>query len=111
MNVGALLVLTGARPGEVREALLDRLPRVERFRQVLRSAPPGLGRPYWVADPALDVGRHLVSVKLRGPIDEARLATVAAQEVARPLPPDRPLWRAVLVEGASRQGPDRGPEA
>ncbi len=99
MNVGALLVLAGAGLDEVRETLERRLPRVDRFRQVLRSAPPGLGRPYWVADPTFDIGRHLRSVTLRGPIDEARLARMTAQEVVRPLPPDRPLWRAVVLAG------------
>ncbi len=41
---------------------------------------------------------------LRGPIDDAGLATIAAEEVARPLPPDRPLWRAIVVARESEEG-------
>ncbi len=99
MNVGALLVLDNADLDDLRQALVRRLPRVDRFRQVLRSAPPGLGRPYWVADPFFALERHLTSLTLRGPIDDARLATIAAEEVVRPLPADRPLWRATFVAG------------
>ncbi len=105
MNVGALLVLDEADPDDLRQALVRRLPRVDRFRQVLRSAPPGLGRPYWVADPFFAIGRHLTSLILRGPIDDARLATITAEEVARPLSPDRPLWRAIVV---ARESPEDG---
>ncbi len=111
MNVGALLVLDDADLDELQQALVRRLPRVDRFRQVLRSAPPGLGRPYWVADPFFSIGRHLTSLTLRGPIDEARLATIAAEEVARPLPPDRPLWRAIVVARESEKNGNRAAAA
>jgi WS/DGAT/MGAT family acyltransferase len=107
MNVGALLVLDDADLNELRQTLLRRLPLVDRFRQVLRSAPPGLGRPYWVADPFFVMERHLTSLTLRGPIDDARLATIAAEEVARPLASDRPLWRAVVVARESEEGSER----
>ncbi|WP_291383492.1 hypothetical protein [Demequina sp.] len=43
MNAGALLARDDADLDELRQALLRRLPRVHRFRQVLRSAPPGRG--------------------------------------------------------------------
>lgn len=107
MNVGALLLLDHTSLDTLQQVLEDRLQRVARFRQVLHSAPPGLGRPYWVADPHFAVARHLTSLALRGRIDDARLATIAAEEVARPLPPDRPLWRAVIVAREADEGDRR----
>lgn len=107
MNVGALLLLDHTSLDTLRQALEDRLQRVARFRQVLHSAPPGLGRPYWVVDPHFTVTRHLTSLALRGRIDDARLATIAAEEVTRPLPPDRPLWRAVIVAREADEGDRR----
>lgn len=107
LNVGALLVLDDADPEALHEVLERRLSQVDRFRQVLHSAPPGLGRPYWLVDPHFATARHMTFLALRGPIDDARLATIAAEEVSRPLPPDRPLWRAIVVARESDEDDSR----
>jgi WS/DGAT/MGAT family acyltransferase len=96
LNVGALLVLPGADPAALAVLLADRLAAVRRFRQVVRTAPPGLGRPYWVDDPAFDPTAH-VRVGARDRLDEDGLAALGAQEVVVPLDRTRPPWRVVVA--------------
>jgi WS/DGAT/MGAT family acyltransferase len=57
---------------------------------------PGTGRPVWVPDPAFDAHAHVDEARLpRG----AQLYTWVANRVVRPLDPERPLWRAEVIDG------------
>lgn len=96
MNVGAVLLLTGADPDAVRTALVSRLASLPRFAQRVRTAPPGLGRPYW-APTGLDLDRHVRTLRLDGRAGDPAVADVGAAEVTRRLDRSGPLWRATFV--------------
>jgi len=98
-NVGALLVLDDVDVPTVAATLSSRLAAIPRLRDRLVTPPWGLGRPYWLADPTFDVAAHLTHVRCPAPADHDALLDVAATVLTRPLPRDRPLWRAVLVSG------------
>ncbi|MFI2754219.1 wax ester/triacylglycerol synthase domain-containing protein [Cellulomonas sp. P22] len=98
-NVGALLVLDDADLATVERVLSRRLAGIDRLRQRLVAPPWGLGRPYWLEDPAFDVAAHVTHVRCPAPADHDALLDVAADALTQPLRRDRPLWRAVLVDG------------
>jgi WS/DGAT/MGAT family acyltransferase len=99
MHIGAVLVLTGGDPAAVRAALGERVPGVARLRRRLMHTAPGCGRPVWVDDAAFDIARHVTTVECEAPGDEEALLRTALPWYTTPLPPDRPLWRAVVVTG------------
>jgi WS/DGAT/MGAT family acyltransferase len=103
MNVGAVLVLdggSGVGAAEVEAALAGRIAAVPRLRQRLVTPPWGLGRPYWVDDPGVDLDARVSRVRCPGAGDDDVLR-VAVDAVTRPLPRTRPLWRAVVITGLS----------
>jgi WS/DGAT/MGAT family acyltransferase len=72
----------------------DRVRAVPRMRQRLVRTPFGCGPPIWADDEDFEPGRHLETARCDGP----DLLDTVLPYVLRPLPRDRPLWRAVLVE-------------
>ena len=56
----------------------------------------GEGMPVWAPDPRYKPDRHIEVTTLPAGAD---LATWAAGRIVRPLPMDRPLWRAEVVDG------------
>jgi diacylglycerol O-acyltransferase / wax synthase len=101
-QVGAVLVLASVPPLDldvVRSTLADRIAGVPRLRQRLCPMPLGCGRPIWVDDASFDIANHVNEVRCTMPGDRSALLAVAADLVARRLPPDLPLWSASLVTG------------
>jgi WS/DGAT/MGAT family acyltransferase len=101
-QVGAVLMLAPAHSldlDRVRSTLADRIAGVPRLRQRLRSVPFGCGRHIWVDDPSFDIANHVNEVRSPKPGDRNAVFAVAADLVARRLPPDQPLWSASLVSG------------
>src|SRR5215469_14956379 len=102
MNVGSVLVL-GPGPRltipEAERVLTERIEAVPRFRQRLRRAPPGCGRPYWADDPGFDPRQHVRWRDCPQPGDQRALLDMAAALLTEPLPRSRPLWTATLVTG------------
>lgn len=96
LNVGAVLVVPGADPATLGALLAARLASVPRFRQVVRTAPPGCGRPYWADDPAFDPAVHVRVVAVER-LDDEGLAALGAREVVTPLDRGRPPWRVVVA--------------
>ena len=91
--------------GDIAEqALGRRIATVPRLLQRLRRLPPGFGRPVWEDDPAFDLSRHVRRIHCPAPGDEAALYGAATAVVVEALPRDRPLWRAVVVDGLSGGG-------
>ena len=80
--------------GRLRTALLS----VPRMRERLVTPSPLLGRPYWV-EMRRDLAAHVQTVPCPAPGDEEAFLALAAATVIRPLPPDEPLWRALVVTG------------
>src|SRR4051794_10437195 len=56
----------------------------------------GEGMPVWAPDPWFKPDPHIEATTLPAGAD---LATWAADRIVRPLPLDRPLWRAEIVDG------------
>lgn len=101
-QLGALLLLDGGptfHPTAAGLLLAERASAVPRLRQRLVRLPLGAGRPIWLDDPGFDPARHVEHVRCPAPGDEQALLDVAVAVACRPLPPDRPLWRAVVVTG------------
>jgi WS/DGAT/MGAT family acyltransferase len=102
----ALLGVFDARPfrspdGEldvagIRAALDLRARRVEALGRRVVWTRAGEGMPVWAPDPEFDPARHLETSVLPAGAD---LPTWAAGRIVRPLPLDRPLWRAEIVGG------------
>ncbi|HET8717789.1 MAG TPA: wax ester/triacylglycerol synthase family O-acyltransferase [Nocardioidaceae bacterium] len=105
-HVGSLILLdpTTAPDGRwtldsVRDVLEPRLHLAEPFRQRLVQVPLGLGRPYWIDDPAFDIEFHLREVALPAPGSHQQLGEQVARIHARPLDRRRPLWEAYVITG------------
>jgi diacylglycerol O-acyltransferase len=69
-------------------------------RRMIRTVP-GEGRPWWADDPGYDPAEHIEAVR---PPSGVPWPTWAANRVVRPLVPDRPLWRAEVVDGLPDDG-------
>lgn len=80
----------------IRRELVARARRIVAFRRRVLWTRFGEGMPVWAEDPSFDPDRHIEGATLP-PGDD--LATWAAQRILRPLPLDRPLWRAEVVDG------------
>lgn len=108
-HVGAVLVLA-APEGEgpvpaverfrrIRAMVGRRLHLVPQFRQRAVRLPLDLLLPLWADDPDFDLDDHLRRASLPAPGGDAELDDLVAELMSRPLPPDRPLWEMVVVEG------------
>jgi diacylglycerol O-acyltransferase len=99
---GVVLVLDPAESLDlvrVRDLLDGRVRDIPRLRQRLVRVPFGCGGPIWVDDPDFDIGNHVTQTWCTAPGDEEALAATALSAVMAPLPRDRPLWGACLVNG------------
>ena len=84
----------------IRRELAVRARSVAVLRRRVVWTWPGEGMPVWADDPSFDPEDHLVAATLpRG----ADLADWAANRIVRPLPMDRPLWRAEIIDGLPGQ--------
>jgi diacylglycerol O-acyltransferase / wax synthase len=110
MDLGALAILDGVglRDAQarfdlepVRTAVEGRLSVVPRFRQVLLTPRPGLGRPLWVDAQTFDVRDHVGVLPLVAGADERELLAAVEQLRSRRLDRSRPLWEMWLLPGLS----------
>ncbi|WP_433284908.1 HAD-IB family hydrolase [Pseudonocardia sp. CA-142604] len=72
---------------------------VPRMRQRVVEPALGIGTPTWEAVDHLDLVHHLSRVRLRRPGSTRQLLDVVQEFAAAQFDRDRPLWRALLVEG------------
>ena len=77
---------------------------VPRMRQRVVDPAFGVGAPTWVTVEDLDLSHHLSRVHLPEPGSMRQLLDVAAEFAAAPFDRDRPLWRALLVDGLAGGG-------
>jgi WS/DGAT/MGAT family acyltransferase len=100
LEAGELLDARGQVRIEVaREAVARALPGLPRLRQVVRVPRPGLGGPFWVDAPALDLAHH---VRVGPPVDagdEPALLRAVEEIRSRRLDLGRPLWEVWLLPG------------
>ena len=100
MHVGSVLVFEGSMDFEsFRRTMAERVHLVPRLRQRLVMVPFGIGKPYWVEDPAFNLDMHLQHVALPSPGSWKELRGLAARIFSVPLDRSRPLWEMTFVEG------------
>jgi diacylglycerol O-acyltransferase / wax synthase len=101
MHLGALAVFEGPSPSDQELAGLyaTKLPRVRRYRQVVRTAPLHMFRPAWADDEHFEIGYHLRRAAVPRPGRATQLHRLAGQIYAEPLDRSRPLWEAWLLDG------------
>jgi diacylglycerol O-acyltransferase len=98
MAITAVLVFDGPLDeGRLRDLLGRRLAGYDRFHQRVEEGGPG--RPRWLDDPEFTLDRHLDRVDLPAGAGRVDLERLVGEEMSRPLAADRPLWRAVYVDG------------
>jgi diacylglycerol O-acyltransferase / wax synthase len=107
-DIGALLILKGTEAvsewgRELLEVLIERLRQwtdaFPRARRLVHQPAFGLGRPYWLAMPNLDLEEQIGVVTLQAPGDEQALLDTCADLWVKPLDVTRPLWRVWLLDG------------
>ena len=101
LAVGGVSIVAGPVPGydELVSAFAERVRRVPRCTQILRTHPLDLGSPEWVNDPHFDISRHLYHVALPEPGDDAELFQMIANLMQHRLDRERPLWECWIIEG------------
>lgn len=93
MHIGSVAVFEG--PAPIRQELMRlfeaKLPRVPRYRQVVRTAPFGPFRPVWTDDEDFNIRHHVRRSTVAGPGGPEQLRAVAAKLSAR-RPPEPTAW-------------------
>ena len=103
MHVGSVLVFEGSMNFDAfRQTMASRVHLVPRLRQRLVMVPFGIGKPYWVEDPAFNLDMHLQHVALPNPGNWRELRGLAARIFSMPLDRTRPLWEMTFVEGLDK---------
>lgn len=103
LAVGGVSIIEGPPPGydDFASAIAQRVQRIPRCRQVLRTHSLDLRPPEWVGDPHFDISRHLHRVALPHPGGDAELFEMVATLMERRLDRERPLWDCWIIEGLS----------
>lgn len=101
MHLRSLAVFEGPAPcyRELAGLFAAKLPRVPRYRQVVRTAPLQVVPPAWADDQHFELGYHLRHAAVPGPGRVRQLRRLAGQIYAQPLDRRRPLWEAWFLEG------------
>jgi diacylglycerol O-acyltransferase len=101
MHIGSVAVLEGPAPayGDVVRLIAAKLPLVPRYRQKVRFAPGGLGRPVWVDDPHFQILYHIRHSAVPPPGGRDELRNLAGRAFAQRLDRSKPLWELWMVEG------------
>ncbi len=101
MHIGSVAVLEGPAPayGDLVRLIAGKLPLVPRYRQKVRFAPGGLGRPVWVDDPHFQILYHIRRTAVPPPGGRDELRNLAGRVFAQLLDRSKPLWELWMVEG------------
>ncbi|HEU4360063.1 MAG TPA: wax ester/triacylglycerol synthase family O-acyltransferase [Mycobacterium sp.] len=101
LAIGGLVILEGPMPdyGSLASTLGARISACPRFAQKLRLRPFDLGPPAWVDDVNFDLAHHLRRAALPRPGGDHELFHFIADQMARRLDRDRPLWNIWVIEG------------
>src|SRR5438309_7627386 len=106
MHIGSVGIFEGPppAPGEVKEAISERLPLVPRYRQKVRFVPLSLGRPTWVDDPHFNLDYHVRRTALPAPGGEEELRNLVGRVMSQQLDRNKPLWELWVAEGLKDGG-------
>ncbi len=101
MHLGSLALFKGPAPSreELARLIAAKLPRVPRYRQVVRTMPLEVFRPMWVDDEHFEIGHHVRHAAVPAPGGAKQVRELAARIFATRLDRARPLWEAWLLDG------------
>ncbi|MBV9194567.1 MAG: wax ester/triacylglycerol synthase family O-acyltransferase [Solirubrobacterales bacterium] len=101
MHIGSVGIFEGPPPGpgEVKQAIAERLPLVPRYRQKVRFVPFALGRPAWVDDPHFNLDYHVRRTALPSPGGDEELRNLVGRVMSQQLDRTKPLWELWVAEG------------
>ncbi len=101
LHIGSCAVFEGPTPAfdDFVAMTASKLPRVPRFRHIVRDVPFALGRPVWIDDPHFLLDYHLRQTALPAPGGQAELERLMSRIMAQRLDRARPLWESWFVEG------------
>ena len=101
MHMGSLALFEGPAPkyDELARLLVAKLPRVPRYRQVVRTMPLEVLRPMWADDEHFEISHHLRHAMVPAPGGKRQLRELAASIFETRLDRSRPLWETWLLEG------------
>ena len=101
MHIGSVSVLEGPAPayGDLVRLIAAKLPMVPRYRQKVRFALGGVGRPVWVDDPHFQILYHIRHTAVPPPGGRDELRNLAGRVFAQALDRTKPLWELWMVEG------------
>jgi diacylglycerol O-acyltransferase / wax synthase len=101
MHFGLLAEFEGPAPAyeDLLALYASKLPRVPRYRQVVRTTPMQLFRPYWADDENFELRYHVRHVAVPPPGGPENLTELASLIFAQQLDRARPLWEAWFIEG------------
>lgn len=101
LAVGAVSIVEGPVPSyeDFVSAVGERMPTIQRFKQVLRTHPFDLRPPEWVNDRSFEISRHVHRLALPHPGGDPELFETIATLMERRLDRERPLWDCWLIEG------------
>ena len=101
MHIGSVAVLEGPAPayGDLVRLIGSKLPLVPRYRQKVRFAPGGVGRPVWVDDSHFQILYHIRRTAVPPPGGRDELRNLAGRVFAQTLDRGKPLWEIWMVEG------------
>jgi diacylglycerol O-acyltransferase / wax synthase len=72
---------------------------VPRYRQVVRTTPFNVFRPFWVDDDNFEISNHVRHIEVPAPGGAEELRALAERLFAQHLDRTRPLWEEWLVDG------------
>lgn len=84
---------------EVRRTLLERIPRVPKFRWKLKEVPLHLDRAVWIEDKDFDIDKHLRRIAVPPPGGRREVGDLFGVLMGYQLDRRRPLWEMWYVDG------------
>ncbi|HEX2823619.1 MAG TPA: wax ester/triacylglycerol synthase family O-acyltransferase [Streptosporangiaceae bacterium] len=101
LHMGSVAVFDGPAPAytDVLRLFESKLPRVPRYRQVVRTVPGQILRPVWADDEHFTIRHQVRHATIPAPGGDEQLRAVAAKLFARRLDLSRPLWEEWFLEG------------
>ena len=102
MHIGSVGIFEGPVPSyeEMYALVAAKLQLVPRYRQRVREAPAGVGRPVWIDDADFDLDNHLRHTALPAR-DRFGLEQLVGRVMSHPLDRRQPLWEMWFIEGLS----------
>ncbi|HYO02949.1 MAG TPA: wax ester/triacylglycerol synthase family O-acyltransferase [Mycobacterium sp.] len=103
LAIGALAILEGPPPpvADLMKLIDERVRRIPRCTQVVKSHQWDWSAPEWIADTAFNIEHHVRRTAVTSPGDEPALFRVVADLMERRLDRTRPLWECWVIDGVA----------